>query len=197
VSKAANPKSKTAYTAQISESSDSEGIYYVGIHPMVSQAVASKLLDKVVSGLTWKSEVSINDHTRLDFVGTGPDGKKTYVEVKNAMIGVPTKLRSKRRAVFPEGFRKSLNDTVSPRAVKHAETLAELMKMGDTAGCYLVFIIPRNDCCDGLELNKLDPIYCEAVTKAFIAGVKVRVFGLEFNLDGSIGFLKRLNFFIP
>lgn len=197
VSKAANVKSKTAYTAQISESLDSEGTYYVGIHPMVSQAVASKLLDKVVCGLTWKTEVSVNQHTRLDFVGIGADGKKTYVEVKNAMITLSGVERAKRRAVFPEGFRKSLSEPVSPRAVKHAETLAELMKLDDTSACYLVFIIPRNDCSGGLELNRLDPIYCKAVTKALAAGVKVRVFGLDFNLDGTISFTKRLNFFIP
>ena len=86
---------------------------------------------------------------------------------------------------------------MSPRAVKHAETLAELMKLDDTSACYLVFIIPRNDCNAGLELNRLDPIYCKAVTKALAAGVKVRVFGLDFNLDGTISFTKRLNFFIP
>jgi DNA-binding sugar fermentation-stimulating protein len=198
VSKAGNANSKTAYTAQISVSNDSEGTYYVGIHPMVSQAIAYKLLDNVADGLVWKNEVYVNDHTRLDFVGIGTDGKKTYVEVKNAMISLSFPLaRSKRRAIFPEGFRKSLSEPISPRAVKHAETLAELMKLDDTAACYLVFIIPRNDCCGGLELNILDPIYCNAVTKALLAGVKVRVFGLSFNLDGTISYTKRLNFFIP
>lgn len=197
VSKAANEKSKTAYTAQVSECVDDEGAYNVGIHPMVSQHVASKLLDTVCTGVTWKSEVAISEHTRLDFVGTGPDGKKTYVEVKNAMISMSSQVREKRRAVFPEGYRKSLADTVSPRAVKHAETLGELMKEPDTAACYLVFIVPRNDCNGGLELNILDPIYCKAVTNAVAAGVKVRVFGLNFGVDGTIEFSKKLNFFIP
>ena len=197
VSKAANEKSKTAYTAQVSECTDSEGAYNVGIHPMVSQMVASKLLDKVCTGVTWKSEVVVSEHTRLDFVGTGSDGKKTYVEVKNAMISMSSDLRAKRRAVFPEGYRKSLTDTVSPRAVKHAETLAELVKLEDTSACYLVFIVPRNDCNGGLELNITDPIYCKAVTNAVAAGVKVRVFGLSFNTNGVIEFSKKLNFFIP
>ena len=197
VSRAANEKSKTAYTAQISESCDDEGTYNVGIHPMVSQMIASKLLDKVCTGVAWKSEVVISEHTRLDFVGIGDDGKKTYVEVKNAMISLSSDSRGKRRAVFPEGYRKSLADTVSPRAVKHAETLAELMSLEDTAACYLVFIVPRDDCNGGLELNALDPIYCTAVTKALRAGVKVRVFGLRFGIDGVVEFTKKLNFFIP
>ena len=67
---------KTAYTAQVSETADPEGIYYIGIHPMVSQAIAAKLLDKISSKAVWKSEVKINDHTRLDFVGTTDSSKK-------------------------------------------------------------------------------------------------------------------------
>jgi sugar fermentation stimulation protein A len=197
VSKAANTNAKTAYTAQVSESTDEEGTYYVGIHPMVSQMVASKLLDKIATEVTWRSEVAINEHTRLDFVGTGPTGKKTYVEVKNAMISLSSEKRQKRRAVFPEGYRKSITDTVSPRAVKHAETLAELATLEDTEAAYLVYIVPRDDCNAGLELNPLDPIYCKAVTKALLAGVKVRVFGLRFLMDGSIEFNKKLPLFIP
>jgi len=197
VSKAANPDAKTSYSAQISECTDSEGIYFVGIQPMVSQHIASKLLHMISEEALWKSEVKISEHTRLDFVGTvGP--KKIYVEVKNAMITLQTnKARFERRAVFPEGYRKSLTDTVSPRAVKHAETLGELMKLPDTDSCYLVFIVPRNDCSDGLELNRYDPIYCRAVMNAIQAGVKVRVFGLNFLKDGNVEFTKRLNFYIP
>ena len=62
------PKCKTAYTAQLSESVDAEGTYYIGIHPMVSQHIASKLLDRISTTVLWKSEVKINEHTRLDFL---------------------------------------------------------------------------------------------------------------------------------
>lgn len=194
VSKAKNTKSKTAYSAQIAECTDSEGKYLVGISPMVSQHVTTKLLDKIAEGVSWAEEVKINDHTRLDFVGTYPDGKKIYVEVKNAMISLSNEKRKMRRAIFPEGYRKSLADTISPRAVKHAETLADLAK---TEEACLVFIVPRNDCLGGLELNAKDPIYCNAVKKAIKAGVKIFVFGLNFLENGSIEFTKRLNFFVP
>jgi len=192
-----SPKSKTAYTAQLSESTDSEGIYTVGIHPMVSQQMASKLLGRISADAVWKSEVKISEHTRLDFVGLAPTGKKIYVEVKNAMISYCKTERGTRRAVFPEGYRKTKDATISPRAVKHAETLAELMKGAETEACYLVFIIPRNDCCEGLELNPDDPTYCTAVKGAIDAGVQVKVFGLDFHLDGSIHFNKELVFHPP
>jgi len=197
VSKAANPKSKTAYTAQIAEDKDSEGTHYVGIHPMVSQAIAGKLLDKISPSATWKSEVKVDAHTRIDFVGTTPEGKKIYVEVKNAMISRCTDPRAIRRAVFPEGFRKSKAVAVSPRAVKHAETLVELAKLPDTDATYLVFTIPRNDCAAGLELNTEDPIYCKAVANAQAGGVNVRVFGLDFQPSGTVTFEKELTFHSP
>jgi len=196
VSKAANTNAKTAYTAQVSESADSEGTYYIGIHPMVSQAIASKLLDKISPKAVWKSEVKINDHTRLDFVGTSDSSKKIYVEVKNAMIANDDP-RSSRRAVFPEGFRKSLKDTISPRAVKHAETLAELVKLPDTEAAYLLFIVPRSDCFGGLVLNKTDPTYCKAVSDAVESGVNVLVFSLDFQKDGTVNFATESEFLIP
>lgn len=192
-----SPKSKTAYTAQLSESTDSEGIYTVGIHPMVSQQMAAKLLDRISAEAVWKSEVKLSEHTRLDFVGGLPSGKKIYVEVKNAMISYCKTDRLTRRAVFPEGYRKTKDDTISPRAVKHAETLAELMMEDDTEACYLVFIVPRDDCQEGLELNEADPTYCAAVKTAMAVGVQVKVFGLDFHLDGSIHFNKELPFHAP
>lgn len=198
VSKAANPKAKTAYTAQMAECTDDEGTYYVGIHPMVSQAMAAKLLDKIHPTATWKSEVKVDTHTRLDFVGTA-EGKKIYVEVKNAMISLCAHPRASRRAIFPEGYRKCKTDTVSPRAVKHAETLAALATLPDTEAAYLLYIVPRSDCDGGLELNPSDPIYCEAVSIAMSQGVRVRVFGLEFQpeVNGNIHFNKELSFHCP
>jgi hypothetical protein len=194
VSKAVNANAKTAYTAQMAECSDSEGTYYVGIHPMVSQAMAAKLLDRIHPTATWKSEVKIDAHTRLDFVGTTSEGKKIYVEVKNAMISLCKEERVGRRAIFPEGYRKCKTDTVSPRAVKHAEILAELTALPDTEAAYLLYMVPRSDCNDGLELNPSDPIYCEAVSNAMSQGVQVRVFGLAFDKEGSIHFNKELTF---
>jgi hypothetical protein len=164
---------------------------------MVSQQMASKLLGRISADALWKSEVKLSEHTRLDFVGSLPSGKKIYVEVKNAMISYCKDGRSTRRAVFPEGYRKTKDATISPRAVKHAETLAELMSHPDTAQAYLLFIVPRNDCCEGLELNPNDPIYCNAIKGAIDAGVQVKVFGLDFHVDGSIYFNKELAFHPP
>ena len=195
--RSAESTSKTECTAQIAHCADSEGVFYNGIHPMVSQSAAVKLLSILEADATWESEVRIDDHTRLDFVGTNPDGCKVYVEVKNAMISLETtKPRITRKAVFPEGFRKKKDEPVSPRAVKHAQLLADLAKKPETAAAYLLFTVPRTDCGDGMTINVRDPIYYAAVLAAIRAGVQVRAFALDFTLDGSIRLHKEVPFYI-
>jgi sugar fermentation stimulation protein A len=176
---------KTQYTAQIAECSDSEGAYYVGIHPMVSQACARGLLDRIDSTVSWASEVTVHEGTRLDFVGTRSDGKKIYLEVKNAMISHELGIRrAERRAIFPEGYRKRHGEPVSPRAVKHCHTLIELLQQPTTAECYLLFTVPRNDCCGGVIVNEDDVVYADAVRACVRAGVKICAFMLSYTPDG-------------
>lgn len=184
---ASKPGSKTAFTSQLAECTDEQGVYHVGIHPMVSQAAARNLLSRISDTATWASEVFVDEHTRIDYAGTLPNGKMIYVEVKTAMISLQcSKPRPARRAIFPDGYRKKLTDTVSPRAVKHAETLTELAKHPNTEQCVLLFVVPRSDCRDGLTINPTDPIYRNAVDTAWRNNVKIRAFALEYTIDGKI-----------
>ena len=113
------------------------------------------------------------------------------------MISLETeKPRSKRRAIFPEGFRRKKGEPISPRAVKHAQVLKRLMSLSDTEACYLVYTIPRTDCGDGMTVNKDDPIYYDAVKEAIYAGVGVRAFSLNYNLDGAVCLHKEVPFCI-
>ena len=195
VTLSATASSKTACTAQIALTPDGP----VGVHPMVSQHAARGLLDLVGSpGTVWKSEVVVEEGTRLDYVGVAADGKKHYVEIKNAMVSLQLSTPiAERRAVFPEGYRKKKGEPVSPRAVKHAELLTKLASAGER--CTLLFTVPRTDCGDGLEPNITDPIYYAAVAAAVRAGVEVRVFALDFDAattDGVVRLAKELPFYI-
>jgi DNA-binding sugar fermentation-stimulating protein len=178
---------KTHYTAQVAECTDTEGTYRVGIHPLASQRQARPFLDKLGlgPGIEWKAEAFVDDHTRLDYLGTQADGRKIYVEVKNAMISheADTEPRATRKAIFPEGFRKKKTDPVSPRAVKHANTLAALAAKPDTAAAILLFVLPRDDCGGGLIINPTDKVYSEAIMGALKAGVQIRVFSLASGLE--------------
>jgi DNA-binding sugar fermentation-stimulating protein len=184
---ASKPGSKTAFTTQLAECTDAEGVFYVGIHPMVSQTAARNLLSRISAEATWSSEVVIEKGTRIDYVGMCPNGKKIYVEVKTGMTSLEHSIpRIHRHAIFPDGYRKKLTDAVSPRAVKHAETLAQLAKDPNTEAAILLFIVPRTDCGEGLTINPADPIYCEAVRKAVVAGVQLKAFSLHYMPDGTI-----------
>lgn len=178
---------KTAWTAQLAECSDADGTYYVGVHPMVSQAIARQLLSRLDADAVWKSEVAIDTHTRLDYIGvrgsSSGDQKKVYVEVKTAMVSMQTEVRRcERRAVFPEGYRKKKGEPVSPRAIKHAETLGELAAGGSRA--IMLYIIPRGDCGGGVELGTRDPAYQTAICNAIHRGVELRGFALEYTPAG-------------
>lgn len=200
VEPAKSATAKTAWTAILAECTDETGVYTVGIHPLIAQKAAAQTLDKLGFGpeIRWEREVAVDEHTRLDYVGTLPSGKKVYVEVKNAMVSnmgdVP---RQERKALFPDGFRKKKDEPVSPRAVKHAQTLAELARRHDTEAAILLFTVPRDDCGAGLEINPLDPIYCRAVWSAVKAGVKVWGFSFVHTPTTEMVCVKSLPVYVP
>jgi DNA-binding sugar fermentation-stimulating protein len=189
--------SKTDCVAHIAECHDSEGVFYNGIHPMVSAAAARGLLSLINSEARWSAEVTVEEGTRLDYVGLLPTGKKIYVEIKNAMVSLENaKPRAERRAVFPEGFRKKKGEPVSPRAVKHAQVLQRLLSAQDSEACYLLYTVPRTDCGDGMTINSADPIYYDAVRSAVRAGVRIRAFSLNYSLDGHVRLDREVPFYI-
>ena len=191
---ASTKSAKTDYTAQLAECTDTTGVYYVGVHPLVSQKAAHALLVDISKEAIWKSEYTLKmdldleqEKTRIDYMGVLPNGKKIYVEVKTAMISSECHVeREGRCAVFPDGYRKKKTDTISPRAVKHATMLGKLMACPDTEMCVLLFVVSRDDCEGGLKINSADPIYQDAVRAAIESGVQVRATSLKYCLDGSI-----------
>jgi DNA-binding sugar fermentation-stimulating protein len=199
VQPAKSKTSKTSWTAVLAECTDETGVYTVGIHPLIAQKAAAHVLDRLgYRDVKWESEVSVNEHTRLDYVGTLPNGKKIYVEVKNAMVSNMSEVkRTDRRALFPDGFRKKKDAPVSERAVKHAETLAKLAQHPDTEAAILLFTVPRDDCGDGLEINPRDPIYCRAVWSAIRAGVRIWGFSFKHTPTTEMVYVKTVPVYVP
>ena len=116
-----------------------------------------------------KAEVTVEE-SRFDFRCTR-DGIVYYVEVK----GVPcaciedSPISPKKKALmmdtinkaenkiayFPDGYRKSGEDVISPRALKHTQHLTRLVRERDTV-CVLLFIVQRSDCVS-FQPTKNDP----------------------------------------
>lgn len=194
---ASSESAKTDCTAQIARCEDSDGMHYVGVHPMISQNASDKILKHLYPEISWNSEVTVEEGTRLDYVGHLTNGKKMYVEVKNAMVALDLSVqRCERRALFPEGYRKKKDDPISPRAVKHAEILTRLAGESDTEKCMLLFIVSRDDCGDGMTINRFDPVYYSAIQTAVRAGVIIRAFSLAYSLEGKVTLGREVPFYI-
>jgi DNA-binding sugar fermentation-stimulating protein len=187
-------KSKTHFTAMMSYNEDSEGIYYVGVHPMISQKACLPYLQHKFSDFVWETEVTLTKETRIDYVGTHKTNhKKFYVEVKNAMVSYEEKkVRAERRAIFPESSKRTLVP-VSERALKHANTLKDLLTKEDTYKAMLLYTVPRCDCMSGVVINPNDVSYSNAVRDASEAGVILQGIGFKFDLTGIVKMTKELN----
>lgn len=187
-------KSKTHFTAMMSYNEDSEGIYYVGVHPMISQKSCSIYLENKFPDFVWNAEVTLSKETRIDFVGIhNYTKKKFYVEVKNAMVSYEEKRpRAERRAIFPESSKRTLVP-ISERALKHANTLKDLLTKEDTFQIMLLYTVPRCDCMSGVVINPNDVSYSKAVRDASEAGVILQGIGFKFDLTGIVKMTKELN----
>lgn len=132
-----------------------------------------------------KAEASI-DESRFDFKCI-QDTTTYYIEVKgvpNACISdvkmspikkskiqVEVNHAENKIAYFPDGYRKTADEAISPRALKHVEHLARIAKEENTK-CVLLFVVQRKDC-KSFQPTKNDPKYRSAVHKASEEGVSV------------------------
>ena len=124
------------------------------------------------------------------------NGKKFYVEVKNAMVSYEEKKpRYVRRAIFPEASKRTLIP-ISERALKHANTLKELINNEDTFQTMLLYTVPRIDCQGGVLINPNDISYSKAVFEAKESGVILQGISFKFDLTGVVKFIKELNVYL-
>ena len=72
---------------------------------------------------------------------------------------------------FPDGYRKKVKDTVSPRALKHIKELQELV-IPNKRRAIICYVIQRNDIAS-FQPSKIDPIYRNAVIEAHKSGVEI------------------------
>ena len=162
-----SPTRKLHYTWEATALPELPAGAWVGINTqqpnrVVKEALLRGLIRELAAAGDVRAEVKINAHTRLDFLLTHPKtGGKTFVEVKNVTLtdGAAPRVRT---ALFP--------DSVSERALKHLETLAELAAEGHRA-CVL-FVTQRPDCTAVAAAADIDPAYAEGLERVCRAGVE-------------------------
>ena len=92
---------------------------------------------------------------------------------------------------FPDGYRKKAKDTVSPRALKHIQELETIVKTMDNIRCILCFVVQRDDSCV-FQTSILDPIYKDAVKKAYDSGVEIICLQTRWTENGECYYNKML-----
>lgn len=163
-----NTKSKYSVDVVISD-----GGVKVGVNPSYSTHIVQSMINRnLIQGLTdldeLRKEVTKNK-SRLDFVGKKGD-KTYYIEVKNVPL-----IDTRGVAIFPDGFRASKKDTISPRAVKHIEELEHIKLTEPNSECYIIFTIQRTGCTH-FTPAKTDPIFRDALLKAMKNNVIVKAY---------------------
>jgi DNA-binding sugar fermentation-stimulating protein len=195
VMKMLKPK-KCSHSVELALTSD--GVL-VGTNPKLAETlVENSLNNNFITGLqnikSYKREHSFKN-SRFDFHGFDEDGKEFFMEVKSVPLAKNDKRVEKKMAYFPDGYRKSKKDTISPRALKHITELEEIkLENPDNVRCILCFVIQRDDV-DGFMVSEDDPIYREAVMDAYINGVEVFALVISWNINGEASFVKMFSDF--
>jgi DNA-binding sugar fermentation-stimulating protein len=172
----------------------------IGINPMLANPIVKSLLlknkiEEFQNIQDLKAEITI-DESRFDYTFLTEEGKRVYLEVKNVpladVVDVCTKDRkkldlstydrSKKIAIFPDGYRKNKSEPVSERALKHVQHLTRIHKENPDILCALLFLIQRNDV-DSFKPSSLDPIYHAAVKEAYECGVKILPICVKWNYN--------------
>lgn len=210
MSKLENQKCISKYRAELSIYSEHHGEVIVGINPKLSETIAEQCLKmNLIQNLTnIKSYVREKTYmnSRFDFAGIDSNGKEFIMEIKAVpqadYYDVDQKSRKNYKheiikkdfhekiAYFPDGFRKSSskNEPISARALKHIQELEILAKV-QKIRTILCFIIQRSDT-EIFQTSHIDPIYREAVLKAYQNGVEIKTVQVHWTRDGDCYFVK-------
>ena len=188
-----------------------ENNIYVGIHPKMAEKLVKSAIEKNyisclknVKSLRQETSIYIKDKvdSRFDFSGLDENGVPFIMEVKNVPLADYEDCDKKERtkmdfsnrnfnekvAYFPDGYRKTTYDPVSPRALKHIQELTYLKKEEPKFRCIMCYVIQRTDV-NRFQASVIDPQYRKAFYEARDAGVEIITMVVKWTSDGSAYFV--------
>jgi len=159
LSPAANPARKLRWTLELARTEPDGvlvGVNTVMANRLVREALENGVLDLLPAGGDLRAEVRYGEQgSRVDFLATGPDGARTWIEVKNVSLVEDGHAR------FP--------DAPTVRGRKHLQELAAMVTAGDRA--VLVFCIQREDATSVGPADDIDPAYGHLLRQVARQGV--------------------------
>ncbi len=145
------------------------------------------MLSKLLNIKSYKKETTVyiegKVDSRFDFSGIDENGIPFLMEVKTVPLSSPTK-QTKGISYFPDGFRKKVTDTVSPRALKHIQELT-LIKKETKVRCLMCYVIQRSDTHMFMP-SPADPAYRKAFYEAMEAGVEIITLQVDWQLENDL-----------
>ncbi len=186
---AAAEKQVCNYRSELALCTERSQTQIIGINPKLAEIIVNNCLTKnyfhsLQNLQSFKREVTYLN-SRFDFAGTDENGIEFILEVKNVPLADYEDCLEKEKkkmdfsdrpynskiSYFPDGYRKKVKDTVSPRALKHIKELQELV-IPNKRRAIICYVIQRTDVAS-FQPSKIDPIYRNAVIEAHKSGVEI------------------------
>ncbi|REG77581.1 DNA/RNA nuclease SfsA [Marinomonas pollencensis] len=173
VSKSNNPKRKLAYTWELVEVDEQHLACINTGYPnkLVGEAIANGVVSELAGYSEQKAEVKYGEKSRIDWLLTGADGGKCYVEVKNVTL-----LEEDGLGYFP--------DAVTERGRKHLYELANMVEEGHRA--VMFFCVSHTGIDSVTPATHIDPKYAQAFVEVMAKGVEVLAYQVSIDPQGML-----------
>ena len=163
LSPAASPKRKLRWTWELVRDADTGSL--VGINTgranaVVEEALPTGRVEPSLARPSIRREVRYGAGSRVDFLLTGDDGRRCFLEVKSVTL--------RRSAAAPHIG--EFPDAVTARGARHLRELAAVRAGGDRS--VLLYLVQRGDCEAVRLAADIDPAYAAAAGAAQAAGVE-------------------------
>jgi sugar fermentation stimulation protein len=160
----------------------------IGVNPNYANNIVYNMLTqniiKELSNLEEIKKEATKNKCRFDFIAKN-NNKTYYIEVKNVPL-----IDTEGIAIFPEGYRKKKDDTVSLRAIKHIKELEKIKLSESDSESFIIFIIQRTGC-KYFKPAETDPIFKKTLLKAKNNGVIIKAYQVKW-IDNKVYFDKEL-----
>lgn len=203
-------KIRCEYRIYLSVIKEKECEIVVGIHPKLAEdltenALKQNQLSILQNVKAYRRETCIfvegKVDSRFDFSGIDENDQPFIMEVKNVPLAdyedIDAKDRKKKCydhcdintkiAYFPDGYRKTKTDPVSPRALKHIKELTYIKGQSRTR-CIMCYVIQRADV-NRFQPSIIDPEYRNAVKIAMESGVEIITMVVKWTTNGEAYFV--------
>ena len=202
--KVENKKNVCKYKILISVVEEKGNKEYIGIDTSLPEKIVKTCLENnCISSLNNLNKICSQVtylNSRFDFAGLDENNKEFILEVKNTPLADYVDCLAKEKknldlsnynyndkiSYFPDGYRKKVKDTVSPRALKHAKELTSIKKTTEKRAI-LCYVIQRTDI-SSFQPSNIDPIYKDAIIEASKNGVEILPLVIKWEPNGDCYF---------